>query len=556
MNLSLPLGIDDFAKIREDGFYYIDKTAFIIELLSTRFEANLITRPRRFGKSLTMSMVEDFFDISRDSKAHFDGLEISKETKLCEEWMNKWPVVFLTLKDVEGLNFDDAMGMLRVLVSDLCKKYEFIGESSRVNAADRELFRNFEYQKADKENLKSCLVILTRMMSAHYGKPTILIIDEYDVPLAKASENGYYAEMLDIIRSLLGRALKTNKFLKFAVVTGCLRISKESIFTGVNNFVTDAIAGDSFNEYIGFTPRETAKLLEDADLSDHAEEIRQWYDGYRFGNVEVYCPWAVLNHVNALQNDSDAEPDNYWANTSHNGIIYHFINRKLKNVKEQFDTLMNGGVIITQIEKNLTYDYLTSSVKNFWSLLYLTGYLTSEDPAVLDEPIPKGSAALRIPNEEVKTIFKDSIIDWFNDYVENVDRRDMCDALWNGDTEKAQTLISKLLFQTISFYDYEERYYHAFLAGLFAGDEYAVDSNMEYGTGRPDVVIRDDENQRAIVIEIKYAKIKSEIPAKRKEALKQFNDRNYLKGISDGYITKIGYGITFHEKSCLIDKIQ
>lgn len=270
----------------------------------------------------------------------------------------------------------------------------------------------------------------------------------------------------------------------------------------------------------------------------------------------MYCPWAVLSHINALQNNPEALTENYWANTSHNGIIYHFISRRLQNVKDKFDTLMDGGVIVTPIEKNLTYDYLKSSEKNFWSLLYLTGYLTGADSATLGKPVPQGYVALRIPNEEVKRIFKEAIIDWFNDYVVKVDRREMCDALWNGNAEKAESTISRLLFKTISYYDYEESYYHAFLAGLFAGDEYAVESNNEYGFGRPDIVVKDDENLRAIVMEVKYARAEQEVDEKKVEALNQIADRHYLEGIDDGYTTKIAYGIVFHKKKCFVVKAK
>lgn len=556
MSMKIPLGIEDFAELREGNYYYVDKTAFIRELLSQQFKANLITRPRRFGKSLTMGMLEDFFDISRNSKAHFDGLEISREIGLCEEWMNQWPVVFLTLKDVEGLTFQDAYGMLKVLVSELCKKYKFLGESLRVNNADRELFEELEYQRADKENLKSALILFTRMMRAHYGKPAILLVDEYDVPLAKASERGYYAEMMDMIRALLGRGVKTNPHLKFAVVTGCLRISKESIFTGMNNFVTDTIIGDRFNEYLGFTPKEVRQLLMDADFIEHMDEVKEWYDGYRFGDIEVYCPWAVLNYVNALQLNPAAEPDLYWGNTSHNGVIYQYISRKLQNVKTNLNMLMDGGVLITRIEENLTYDYLTSTAKNFWSLLYLSGYLTNADPADVKEALPQGYVALRIPNREIRQIFQDNILEWFNNFVEKIDRTEICNAMWNRDVDTAQKLLSALLLKTVSYYDYQESFYHAFLAGLFAGDVYDVESNSEYGSGRPDVVVKDDDAQRALVIEVKYAKKEKEIAEKLKEARKQFAGRQYLEGIPDDYTSKIGYCAVFWAKKCFLEQVS
>ena len=322
MRIKIPVGIEDFAKMREGNYYYIDEPAFIKELLGQEFEVNLVTRPRCFGKTLTMSMLEDFFDISKDSKAHFDGLAISKETVLCDKWQNKWPVVFLTLKSVDDLDFQGAYGMLEILIANVCKKYAFLADSQKANPADRELFINLMYRKADRETVKDSLDLLTRMMAAHYGKPTILLIDEYDVPLAKAHQYGYYEEMLALIRAMLGAALKTNPYLKFRVITGCLKISKESIFTGINNLVANTITVNRFDESIGFTEPEVLALLSASGFVDHADEIRIWYDGYRFGNVDVYCPWDVLNYVAALLTDPMAEPRSYWKDTSSNDVIY------------------------------------------------------------------------------------------------------------------------------------------------------------------------------------------------------------------------------------------
>jgi len=556
MNLFLPIGIEFFAKIRDNGFYYVDKTGIIAELLSRQYEATLITRPRRFGKTLTMTMLEDFFDISRDSRSHFEGLEISKNTELCEEWMNKYPTVFVSLKSVEGLNFNNAFGAFRYLISELCTKYSFLGKSDKVDASDKAAFENLLYRRSDEDTLKNSLVLLSNMMKAHYGKPVILLIDEYDVPLAKASDGGYYSEMMEIIRAFLGNALKTNPSLKFAIITGCLRISKESIFTGLNNLVTDAITGDRFNEYIGFTQGEVEKLLADAELSDHVDEAREWYDGYRFGNVEVYCPWSLLNYINALTSDPKARPRAYWANTSHNSVIYHYISRKLAGVKADINRLMDGGILVTEIEENLTYDYLKSSPRNFWSLLYLSGYLTNADPKDVPEELPYGSMALRIPNKEVRTIFQKSILEWLESYVEKIDRTEICGALWSGDCEKAQKLLSALLLKTVSYYDYRESFYHAFLAGLFAGDEYSVETNREYGFGRPDVVITDDDKQRVIVIEVKYAKTEGEIEEKLAEAQKQFADEKYIEGIPDDYTEVIGYCAIFYRKKCFLTKVN
>lgn len=552
MAINYPLGVDSFRKLRQENCYYVDKTGSIRELVSQKFEVNLITRPRRFGKSLLMSMLEDFFDISRDSTADFEGLKVLSQPDLCAEWMNQWPVVSLTLKSVEGLDFDSAYGMLKVLIAGLFKKYAFLETSTHVDADDRTIFKELKAQKSNMENLKDSLHILTRMLNAYYGKPVILLIDEYDVPLAKASEVGYYDRMLDMIRSMFNNALKSNEFLKFAVVTGCLKIAKESIFTGTNNFVSDTITGDRFDEYIGFTESDVDKILEDSGFMDHREEIRLWYDGYRFGDVNVYCPWDVLNHVAALQVNPTKQPQNYWGATSHNGIIYRFISREDLDVNNKFEVLVSGGVLKEKITEELTYDTLKSSETNLWSLLYLTGYLTQtqwpEDGSV---PGP-GEVALRIPNEEVKSIFKTAIVEWFNESVKTVDRSRLFSAIWAGDTKTASEQISDLLFTTISYHDYQENFYHAFVAGLFSGAGYIVESNYERGTGRPDVVVLDKRNRRALVIEAKHAASEEKLPAQCDAAVRQIHQRKYIQGIGKGYRSVIGYGIAFFEKECMV----
>lgn len=382
MRIKFPLGIDSFEKLRKSGCYYVDKTGFISTLLQDEFEVNLVTRPRRFGKSLMMSMLEDFFDISKNSRVDFAGLEIAENAELCEKWMNQWPVIFLTLKSVEGRTFELAYEKLKILMADVCKKYAFLEESDRVDTDDKECFRRIKSGTANESEISSTIYLLMRMMHAHYGKQVILLLDEYDVPLAKAGEADYYEEMMDVIRGILGKALKTNEFLKFAVITGCLKIAKESIFTGTNNFVSDTISSDRFDEYFGFTESDVRKLLGDSDFMDHAEEVRVWYDGYRFGMTEVYCPWDVLNHVASLQINPNKRPQNYWGSTSHNGVIYRFISREDLDVNAKFEILMSGGCLVEQISENLTYDTLKSTEENLWSLLYLTGYLTQTDMPV------------------------------------------------------------------------------------------------------------------------------------------------------------------------------
>lgn len=548
MAIKFPLGIDSFQEVREGHYYYVDKTDFIKDLLSRQFKASLITRPRRFGKTLTMSMLEDFFDIERKSAERFSGLKIAEETVLCERWMNQYPVIFLTLKSVEGSSFQNAYEMFVILIAELCRKYAFLENSEKVDEDDKTLFMQLKAQASSTSNVKNSLYTLTRMLHAHYGKRVILLLDEYDVPLANASENHYYAEMLELLRGVFGKVLKTNEYLEFSVMTGCLRITKESLFTGINHFVMDSITGDRFNECIGFTDEEVEKILLDTGFSDRMDEMRTWYDGYRFGKVSVYCPWDVLNHVSALQEDPKRKPRNYWGSTSHNGVIYQFINREGMDVNQKFETLLSGGSITEEITEELTYDTLNSSEKSLWSLLYLTGYLTlaEEQPECGDG----SQAVLRIPNEEVKSIFKTAIVDWFNDTVQLMDRTPLFEALWNGDAETASGIISDILFDTISYHDYKESYYHAFLAGIFSGAGYMVKSNYEDGTGRPDVIVQDRKNRRAMVIEAKHSRSEKQMEHDCDAALRQMRDKKYKEGIERGYRQVIGYGAAFYEKEC------
>ncbi|MGN0203785.1 MAG: AAA family ATPase, partial [Coprococcus sp.] len=372
--------------------------------------------------------------------------------------------------------------------------------------------------------------------------------------LAKASEAGYYAEMLDVIRNMLGKALKSNDFLKFSVITGCLKIAKESIFTGTNNLVSDTITSDRFDEYLGFTEGDVAQLLKDTGFTEHAYEMRQWYDGYRFGSVDVYCPWDVLNHVAALQVNPTRKPQNYWEATSHNGIIYRFISREDLDVNNKFEILMAGGYLIETITENLTYDTLASTEENFWSLLYLTGYLTKASVPELNQDGQERQVALCIPNEEVKSIFKSAIVDWFNASMKTADRRELFNAMWSGDAVKAAALISDLLFTTISYYDYSESYYHAFIAGIFVGAGYIVESNYERGIGRPDVVVKDKRSRSMLIFEVKHARSQSNLAVKCDEAVRQIHDKKYDSGSERGYSRIICYGISFFEKECMLRK--
>lgn len=463
----LPLGVDSFEKLRTSGFYYMDKTKFIEELLTDQFEVNLITRPRRFGKTLALSMLAAFFDIRKKSKSLFEGLEITKREVLCVDWMNQWPVLFLSLKDIEDLNFSDAYAQLEGTISDLCIEHTYLLDSEKIDDADKKKFIELKEASAAKSTVKNSLFLLTRMMYGYYGKPVILLIDEYDVPLAKANEHGYYREMLNCIRGMLSKVLKTNNFLKLAVITGCLRIAKESIFTGTNNFVSNSILGSRYADIFGFTEKEVFQLLKDNCLTEYSAEIRRWYDGYRFGDSDVYCPWDVLNYVSELRLNPAALPGSYWKDTSHNDIIRSFIGQNKFAVNDKFELLLSGGFIKVRLCDDLTYDVLHSSEENFWSILYLTGYLTSIRPeAVKDVDVEAGETCLRIPNEEVRTIFAETVAQWFRDSCERMDRKPLMDALWQGNGGKVTKILSDMLFKTISYHNYKEDFYHAFLAGV------------------------------------------------------------------------------------------
>lgn len=555
--LKLPLGVDSFEKIKSGGYYYVDKTDLIVELLHQSFEVNLITRPRRFGKTLMMSMLSDFFDIRKDSRKLFEGLLIWNHETICQEYMNEWPVLFLTLKDVAGLDFKGAYGLLQVAISSLCVEHSYLEKSVCTDESDRKRFAEFKSGNIDDKDLKSALFVIMRMMCAHYGKPVILLIDEYDVPLAQASEHGYYEEMLGVMQSLLGMALKTNPYLKFAVVTGCLRIAKESIFTGTNNFVSSSISTQDYSSSFGFTQKEVLKVLETAGLSEHASEMKVWYDGYRFGSKEVYCPWDVLNHIFRLMKEPDARPVSYWKNTSHNGIIRSFIEHPGLDVRDKFEVLLAGGTIFESICEDLTYDVLHSTEENLWSVLYLTGYLTQADPSKTDAvDWQDGRVGLKIPNEEVKTIFAQTISEWFVDRVQGMKRDELFRAWWTGEEEILSRMLTDILFETISYYDYKEDYYHAFLAGLFAGAGYRVVSNAEKGTGRPDVVVMDRQTRSAIIIEIKHSHSYSALDKDCRNALDQIDARQYARQFMKGYRTVLCYGAAFYEKECRIRKIE
>ena len=552
--LSIPVGVSDFEEIRRNGYYYVDKSGLIGELLGTTgTKVTLITRPRRFGKTLGMSMLESFFDIQKDNKALFEELEIAKRHELCMEWMNQWPTVFVSFRQVDGLNFNSAYDMLTLVISELYKKHLYLLDSDKVDSFDKEIVKQLIQGTASAKDTKGSLMLLTRLMYQQYGKPVILLIDEYDVPVAKANSNGYYEEMLDVMKGLM-QALKDNQALCFAVITGCLKIAKESIFTGTNNFISDTITDSRLNEYFGFVQSEVDQILKDADVLDKAESIREWYDGYHFGDFDVYCPWDVMNYLLELQRNPKAKPVSYWKNTSDNAVIRSFIDYAGSNITGKLETLLAGGTIVQRVDENLTYDYLHSSEENLWSMLYLTGYLTKAREEDYNGKLADGTVALMIPNAEIKEIFETSVVKWFDDSTKKCDRSTLFHAVWNGDSENLTKEMNVLLRRTISYHDYKEDFYHAFLAGIFTGAGYMVDSNKEHGEGRSDVVVYDPINSRVAVFEAKYTKSLDKLESECDAALQQIDDRMYAKEYEDDYDQILCYGISFFKKRCMVKK--
>lgn len=558
-DISVPIGNSDFREIREEGYYYIDKTGLIEELLHKQgTKITLITRPRRFGKSLGMSMLAHFFDIREDSRRLFEGLKVSGNKELCEKWRNQYPVLFLSFKDIDGLDFEGAKDMLRSRIFELCMEHSYLEKSEKVS----EYARTFFSQMSDIVNgkmtdaqLKTSISLIIQMMQKYYGKQVILLIDEYDVPVAKANINGYYEQMIDLIRGILSAALKDNTALKFAILTGCLKITKESIFTGTNNFTTDTISDRRYNEYFGFTHKEVEKLLQDAEMENKLELVQQWYDGYHFGDMDIYCPWDVLNYVKKVLEQGLEKPENFWEHTSDNAVIEQFLEKTDFDVTEKFETLLSGNYIKETISENLTYNFLASSEENLWSLLYMTGYLTKVKPEDMekDDKLEEGQTALRIPNAEVTDIFRKSVVEWFHKKVMNSDRRELFSALWNGDAEALTELLSDLLFDTISFHDYAESFYHAFVTGMVVSAGYIVESNYENGLGRSDIVVKDRRKRRAVVIEAKIAADENTMEKECRNALFQIEEKQYARKLErSGFRKVIRYGISFYKKECLV----
>ena len=555
MDFKVGVGKSDFEELRESGNYYVDKTELIYELVNdTDNKVTLFTRPRRFGKTLMISMMENFFSIRKYSEHIFEGLAIMEHEDFCKEWMNQYPVLFISFKDAESETYDVAYEKLMTIIADVCKSNPEISNSNTIDKDDLKVFARLKAQKGTESDVQNSLKTIMRMMNAVYGKKVILLIDEYDVPLAKASEkdtakNQYYSKMLDVIKGIMSTALKDNAFLQFAVITGCLRIAKESVFTGTNNFASYSVLDEDFSDYFGFSGDEVEKILEAADRTDKAKIIKEWYDGYIFGNSYVYCPWDVVNYLSALKKRKNAKPKNYWKNTSHNGILLTFVKRTDFKVKGKFEILMNNGTIMQTITDELTYDTLHSSEDNLWSVLLMTGYITKADAEEEGETV-----RLKIPNREIASIFKDTVVALFKETIDTNMQKSMMEAFWNQDAEEAGRTLSELLWRTISYNDYHEDYYHAFLAGAFVGIGYEVESNKEKGLGRPDILLKDEDNRRAIIIEAKKSEKEADLNKDLDEAIEQIVTEKYAEGLY-GYEQILCYGVAFFQKQAKVKLI-
>ena len=554
-NMNIPVGISDFRRIREENYYYIDKSGLISTLLeNTPAQVTLITRPRRFGKTLGMSMLANFFDISQDSRQLFKGLEISGNQALCADWMNQYPTIFLSFKDIGGTSFENAFNLLRFVIAQLYDNYKFLLDDPDIPSAQKEIFQRLQQQTASLTDIQGALLILTKMLYSYYKKPVIILLDEYDVPVAKASSNGYYDAMLEIMRPMLSTVLKDNPSLRLAVITGCLKIAKESIFTGTNNLVSDTIQSTHLNEYFGFTQADVDQILSDFHFERNKTLIKSWYDGYHFGDFDVYCPWDVMNYIRDLKIDPSARPSSYWKNTSDNAIIRSFIDFAGGNITRKLESLLSGGYIIQRVDDMLTYDYLHSSEDNLWSVLYLTGYLTSVRDEAIAGDIPEGTSALMIPNEEIREIFETTIMKWFDDTAKGWNRSRLFNAVWTGDADAVTEEMTKLLRKTISYHGYREDFYHAFLAGIFAGAGYVVESNKEHGEGRSDIVIYDDYEGKVAIFEAKKSQNPEDMILDCEKAIKQINEKMYANEFEDAYDEILCYGISFFKKRCLVKK--
>ena len=556
--LKLPVGIDNFEKIRRNGFYYVDKTSLIEQLFSNWGEVNLFTRPRRFGKTLNMSMLKYFFEIGTD-RSLFDGLHISSNEKICSEHMGKYPVIFLSLKNAEGLNFDTAKYQMVELIAREAERFPFLAKDTNLSDRDREKYRvltafaDGHYQMSD-DVLYGSLQTFSELLYKHFNQKTVILIDEYDVPLDKAFQHGYYREMVALIRAMFGRALKTNEALAFAVLTGCLRVSKESIFTGLNNFKILSITDSRFDEQFGFTDKEVQKLLADYHLEARFSETKEWYDGYRFGNVDVYCPWDVINHIDRIKDDPNARPEAYWINTSGNDLVKRFVDKANRTTRNEIEQLIVGNAIEKTLRLDLTYDEIDNSIENLWSVLFTTGYLTQTGMT------EDGAYRLVIPNREICEVFKLQIQEWFKKSI--FSNTEQLTAFWKafeeGNTDGVEMYLNRIMSNSISVFDIKtgegkkEISYHNLLVGILMGHaDWLVKSNVEAGEGFADIIVETEDPNAGIIVELKYTKNYDEMEQACRAALDQINDRRYQEYLlNDGRKDITLYGIAFCKKRC------
>ena len=549
----LPVGIDSFEKLRREAFYYVDKTGLIIDLLNNWGEVNLFTRPRRFGKTLNMSMLKSFFEIGAD-RTLFDGLAISKETALCEAYMGKFPVVFVSLKGVDGLTFEDAYIMLKTIIRTEASRHYYLKTSEKVSTENKQIFE--EILSGKYEEMADSLRLLSQMLFQHYGQKAVLLIDEYDVPLDKAFQHGYYREMVALIRSLFGQALKTNDYLQFAVLTGCLRVSKESIFTGLNNFKVLSITDSRFDEHFGFTDAEVKTLLDDYNLTAHYGETKEWYDGYRFGSVDVYCPWDVINHVDRLCSEPNAEPQAYWINTSGNDLVKRFVDKADKTTQGEIERLIAGEAIEKAVRLELTYNEIDNSIDNLWSVLFTTGYLTQAGK------VERSVYKLIIPNREVREVFILQIQEWFKETVVHDEKpmQAFCQAFLDGNAEEIQKRLTVILGKMISILDtktkddQKENFYHGLLLGLLRSEpNWLILSNAESGDGFSDILIEPEDPDTGIVIEVKYSPTLAGMESACVTALEQIKSKRYDERLrNEGRENVTAFGIAFCKKRCRV----
>ena len=556
----LPVGFENFQEIRKLDFYYVDKTKLVEQLLENWSKVNLFTRPRRFGKTLNMSMLKSFFEIGTDT-ALFDGLYISQNEELCKEYMGKYPVIFLSLKGVDGLTFEEAQSALCELIAGEVRRFKFLLNSSRLDNNEKNIYRDLISLQGEQETtlatkLKFSLKKISELLYQHYGQKTIVLIDEYDVPLDKAFQHGYYREMVALIRGLFGEALKTNDFLQFAVLTGCLRVSKESIFTGLNNFKVYSADDVRYDEEFGFTNEEVKKLLEDYNLQKHFTEVKEWYDGYRFGNADIYCPWDVINYVDDLVSEAKSQPKAYWINSSGNDLVKRFIDMADKTTKDEIEQLIVGEAVEKRIRLDLTYDEIDNSIDNLWSVLFTTGYLTKNGD------VENGMYRLIIPSKEVREVFLLQIRDWFDQVVANdhASTEKINRGFLEGKTDDIQRELTMFLGETISVLDTKARneekeiFYHGILIGILKNySGWAVKSNRESGDGYADILLKPKNPDVGIVIELKYAHSMNELDKACERAMEQIKNHRYDAELrEDGRNDLLAYGIAFCKKRCKV----